>query len=452
MVGKSPLRSVDVLVEGKVYVHGRIMEACIGIDNGEITSVSKRSLAPRAEKRVRYEGKKVILPGMVDIHVHLRDLNQEYKEDWYTGTLSALRGGVTAVIDMPNNVPPIDSYDRLLMKLERASRRALVDFGFYMGYPLKLEDLRKARKFIVGVKLYPQDLYEEKLRVLFNACLNEDIPVVVHAEDPKVLSEKASVLREKGIELGPKIHTLLRPPEAELRAVRKVLALKREFKGLKVHFTHISLRDSLKEVLLGKLEGDVTFDVTLHHALLDESIYDTPLGRISKVNPPLRPSSDREAIFSCLQRMLADALITDHAPHSLSEKLSDDYESTPPGFPGLEVALPILFTEILEGRLPLGVLDLYSSKPANIFGLTKGDIRPGMDGDLAVVDYSRGGTIKGEEFSSKAKYTPFEGRTVRALILDVYLRGVRALEEGNLQVEGGFGKLVRKSGDKFSWN
>ena len=204
---------IDLTIEGRVFLNGLLKKVAIGVDNGIIVSISSLSHAPQSSRRIEYGDRFLILPGMVDIHVHMRDLNQSYKEDWYTGTLSALKGGVTTVCDMPNNEPFIDSIRKLEEKLEIAKRKSLVDFLLYIGYPENLEELKRLPDYCPGVKLYPENLYGENISKILS-YINKDKLVVVHPEDPEVL-EKVSKRNRSVYE-----HERVRPRSAEVEAVR----------------------------------------------------------------------------------------------------------------------------------------------------------------------------------------------------------------------------------------
>ena len=204
----------------------------------------------------------------------------------------------------------------------------------------------------------------------------------------------------------------------------------------------MSVLEAASIILSKKPLLNISFDVTPHHALLtEEKLFE--LGGIAKVNPPLRGEEDKEYIYGCLKSGIVDAYVTDHAPHTLTEKISENYEDVKPGFPGLEIALPLLLTEILEKRLSWKTLELYSSKPADLLGIAKGRILPGYDADLVVVDLKYKWTINPLNFSSKAKYSPFKGWRVRGKIKDVYVRGILALEDGEALVKA-IGKPARK--------
>lgn len=435
MGGRSASKSVDLLIEGKTYFMGEFIDLSIAIDEGIIVGVSKLNTGFKPVERVRVSGKKLVLPGMVDIHVHMRDLNESYKEDWLSGSISAIKGGVTAVADMPNNKPYIDSIDKVLLKVREAESKSLVDFALYSGIPKKLseEEVAGLRKLTSGFKVYPNDYGRVSELIVF---LKPEDLLIIHPEDPAIILESMSKL-----ELSVENHGLIRPPKAELSAIKRFLPMAER---VRLHFTHITLPKSVKELIEAKMRGlKASYDVTIHHILLSEEIVDE-LGGIAKVNPPLRSREAVNGLFNAFKNGLVELLISDHAPHSLDEKLRSDYSSIPSGFPGLELCLPLLLTEIIDGRLPLKALETYSINPARFLGIAKGAIYPGYDGDLVIVDYGVNWIIKGSELSSKAKYTPFENKLVKARVRDVYLRGIHVLGDGEVLVGGGVGEPARR--------
>ncbi|UNQ73266.1 dihydroorotase [Infirmifilum sp. NZ] len=417
--------TVDLVVIGKAYLGGRFEEVAIAVDSGVIVGVTKPPLAPPSNARVEFGEKFLVLPGMVDLHVHMREPGLEYKEDWRSGSRAAVKGGVTLVVDMPNNRPPSNSCDRLREKLQRASEKSLVDFAFYAGFNPRLEELEDCGGLYVGFKLYPEDLFAQDAVSVFRRAASVGKPVVVHAEDPSFFRKSRR-------------HSEARPPVAERAGILRALDLA-EATGAWLHVTHLSTEIGLLEVLRAKVSARhrVTFDVTPHHALLSEALYSSPLSKVAVVNPPLRSEGDVRAVYASLRSGLADALVTDHAPHSLEEKLADN---PAPGFPGLELALHLLLDEILSGRLGLPALELYCRRPAELMGFSKGSIAPGFDGDLVVVAKEEW-RVRGEELESRAKYTPFEGRVLRTKTHAVYVRGLEVYTAGYFMAEKG-GRLA----------
>ncbi len=433
---RSP-HSLELLVEGRVYLQGELVDAAVGVEGGRIVWVGKPSLAPPAERVVRAEPPLVVLPGMVDMHVHMRDMGESEKEDWYTGTLSALAGGVTFVADMPNTSPPARSVEVLKLKDEVAGRKALVDYGLYAGLPDSAEELKGMAEFgVVGLKLYPSDLESSALVSVLRTAAALGIRVVVHAEDP-------AILRLAG-QMEPRVvtaHGALRPAEAEEAGVRLLSYLCSRL-NFKLHLTHISSARALRAALRSRMEAPVTLDTAIHYLFLDESIV-RRLGGVAKVNPPLRQLEDVHALRKALMSGVFNAIVSDHAPHRLEEKLRSDYDEIPPGFPGVETCLPLLLTLITELGAPPSLIDLYSRKPAQLLGVPKGWIGPGADADLVLVNPRKEWVIRGEELRSKAKYTPFEGFRVVGAVEKVFIRGVLAYDGGEVLVDAGFGRRYR---------
>lgn len=426
--------SLDLIISGKIYIEGSLIDAAIGVEEGKITWIGKSSRAPFAEKVIRADEKTLVLPGMVDMHVHMRDLNESDKEDWYTGTLSALTGGVTFIADMPNNQPPARNLEVLKAKEEVAGKRALVDYGFYAGVPLQSRELERMATFgLIGLKVYPEDQLHEELVDVLREAKRLDLLTVAHAEDPLVLS-LISRLEEGGFDR----HSLIRPAEGEALAIRRLALLSSRI-GFRLHLTHISSAVALKAAVDTKIKVGSSIDTAIHYLLLDSSSAKKFKG-IAKINPPLRGENDVRAIRRALKTGVLDAIVTDHAPHKVEEKTAEGYESVPAGFPGLELCLPLLMTLIARGEVPLNALELYSSRPAKLLRVPKGRVEVGSDADFVFMDLGEKWRIKGKNLKSKAKYTPFEDFEVIGRVRKVFVRGMQALEDEDILVNEGYGR------------
>lgn len=388
-----------------------------------------------------------VLPGFIDIHTHLRDLKYSYKEDYFTGTSAAARGGVVLVCDMPNTEPPTNSLSNLMLKLEVARGKALTDYGIYYGMPLSSEELSEVVKYVIGFKFYPNDVFvNPDLRTLAEviklASLNNQL-LVFHAEDPNYFI--------KGV--GPGME---RPSEAEYFGVRYVVKLisglcrRLGIDGVKVHITHVSsgrtvgLVSGFREYLRGLVR--LSIDVTPHHLLLDNSLYSINAG-LYKVYPTLKTRLDNLSLYKSLVSGSIDLIASDHAPHALSEKLRD-YDEALPGYPGLETTSSILLTMVSEGLLSLeDVVNYYSYAPAKLLGIYPrlGVIDVGSYASLVVIDLKSTWVVKPEEFLSKAKYSPFSGWLLRGRTYLTMVRG-RVVYEGNELVRSlrGWGVNVRE--------
>jgi len=192
------LRKVDLVLVGKALVGGSLVEAAVAVEGGRIAGVTSPALAPPAEELVELGARRLLLPGMVDLHVHMREPGLEYKEDWRTGSMAAARGGVTCVFDMPNNKPPTNTCERIREKISRAVLRSLVDFGVYAGYNPQPAGLERCSGDFFGFKLYPENLYSSGAEEVFRLAAKLGKPVFVHAEDPSP-SEPPPSTRRPGL-------------------------------------------------------------------------------------------------------------------------------------------------------------------------------------------------------------------------------------------------------------
>jgi dihydroorotase-like cyclic amidohydrolase len=345
------------------------------------------------------------LPGLIDPHVHLRDPGQTEKEDFYTGTLAALAGGYTTVLDMPNNIAPIFSAKELRKKKRIAAEKIVCDVGFYLGtMGDNLDELQKARALgVYGLKVYLNQttggfiLDSKRLEQIYTSWPTE-LPILLHAEEETF--------------------------ETALAVVKK---LRR-----KTHLCHLSTKYELEKVIEAKQSGlPVTCGVTPHHLFLNESD-EKYLGPYGKMRPPLRSKKDVAFLWKHLAAI--DCIESDHAPHTAAEKESD----TPPnGIPGLETTVPLLLTAVAEGRLEMhDVIRLCHDEPAKIFNVRQGK------GTYIEIDLAATGTIMNKSQHSKAGRTPFHGWKTQGNVRSVFIRGRQVYKNGKLLVLPGFGSVI----------
>ncbi len=418
---------VDLKIKGKILQAGKIIEGCIAVEAGKILAVGKTLSSLKSEKTYHLKENEIVLPGMVDIHIHARDLEQDYKEDWRSISRAALAGGVTFIADMPNTVPPTRALEALKKKLDVA-KKSLVDYGIYSGVPENPKDLYKMYPTIIGIKIYAEDLIREDLQETLISAKKLNLPVIIHPEHPYLIRD---------VEILPR--SLARPPEAELLAVRLMLS-RALILNLPIHLTHLTLPESVMEVVKFRGKGlRVTMDVTPHHILLDNNI-ESILGKKAAVNPPLRPARTRTLLYNLFLQDVVDMFVSDHAPHTPDEK-----DAGAPGFPGVELALHLLLYLILEKEVSWRVIRKYSYFPATLLGIPKGELIPGMDADLTVVDIKYEWIIRNEDLYSKSKFTPFNGWRIKGKVVKTFVRGFLAFDEGSFLIKEGFGKIYGAS-------
>jgi carbamoyl-phosphate synthase/aspartate carbamoyltransferase/dihydroorotase len=351
------------------------------------------------------------LPGLIDPHVHLREPGATYKEDWDSGTSAALAGGVTMVLAMPNTKPPIFDTATLDLALEAAHSKARCDYAQFLGAgPDNANVAASLAPRSAGLKMYLDSTFGQ-LR-LDNMTIWQEhfktwprhLPIVAHSES---------------------------------RSMAAVILMAAIF-DRPVHIAHISLKEEVLLIKAAKERGiKVTCEVCPHHLFLSKD--DIPAisqghpGR-GEVRPRLATREDVDALWTNLDAI--DCFATDHAPHTLAEKDSDN---PPPGFPGLETFLPLLLTAVDAGRLRLDdLLQKMVINPRNIFSL------PEQAETWVEVDEKAIYEIHAAEMHSHCGWTPFEGWQVKGRVRKVVLRGREVYREGNILVETGYGKNVRE--------
>lgn len=346
------------------------------------------------------------LPGLVDVHTHLRVPGGEHKEDFATGTAAALAGGITTMLAMPNTSPPLTTPEILQETLTIASQGIRNDVGLFAGAsPRHVDHLAACAPYAVALKIYLNDTFGP-LRV-------EDLPTL-----------------EACFERWPTGKLIAMHAEGQSVAVGIGLAAAYD---RPVHFCHISRQDEIELIATAKGRGlPVTCEVTPHHLFLTDA--DTQrLGLRGTMRPPFAKKKDREALWAHINDTI-DCIATDHAPHTLEEKHGPD---PPPGVPGLETSLPLMLTAVHQGRLTIDrLIDLMATNPRHIFNL------PSQPDTWVEVDPEATFAIADEILHTKCGWTPFAGQTVHGRVQCVILRGETVYEDGQVLAHPGSGRLI----------
>jgi dihydroorotase len=426
-----------VIGGGKVYYRGSILEGGVAVQDGKIVAVAKDAGLPRGEERFDVKGR-ILCPGFIDPHVHLRDMNYSYKEDFRSGTLAAAAGGFTTVLDMPNTDPITDSLGRMAEKIERARANAYVNVGFYLALT-KRTDFR-ALPLGVGLKAYlysPREELQVDVKLVSAAAhrLPRGYPLAVHAERAQLILELHRRSADKSMSEAERfLHC--HPPEAELQCVSEIIGTVPS--EVMLHFSHVSLPSCTS--LIGKSGRRASIEVTPHHLFLSSDDL-LRLGGIALTDPPARKQSDLTGLMAALREGSVDLIGSDHAPHALREKVG---ESPPPGIPGLETSVPLMLSGVERGSIDImTLLRSFTSRPAEIFGLRgRGSLEAGGTADFTVLDLKRPWTIDSSRFFSKARYSPFDGLKVRGGPWATFVGGRLIILEGEVAVQPGTGGIV----------
>lgn len=429
-----------VLKGGTVATPGGLAEADIGVREGRIVAIGPVG-GPAAET-VDVRGL-TILPGVIDSQVHFREPGLEHKEDLASGSRAAVMGGVTAVFEMPNTKPLTTSADAVADKIRRASGRMYCDFAFWVGATAQnVDQLPELERLpgTAGIKIFmgssTGDLLVPDDETLTRVLSRTSRRVAVHAEDEARL-EARKPLREPG---NPLSHPVWRDPEAALLATRRLVTIARAT-GARVHVLHVSTAEEMDFLIDHKDVASI--EVTPHHLTLATDEHGARLGTRMQMNPPVRDSAVRAALWRALDGGLVDVLGSDHAPHTLEEK-AKPYPESPSGMTGVQTLVPTMLDHVARGRLTLArFIDLTSAGPARLFGIaTKGRIALGYDADFTVVDLKRQHVIRNDWIASKAGWTPYHGTMVTGWPVGTIIRGRRAMWEGTL-APAPFGRPVR---------
>lgn len=405
------------VIRGRVFYRDRVEPLDVGVDeDGRITAI-RRVLEG---EDVEDHGDRLILPGGVDLHVHLREPGLTEKEDFASGTRSAALGGVTTVVDMPNTKPPVTTAETLRAKAARVRGKANVDYGLYAApqSDAAVPELSEATAFKVYMAESTGGLQigEEAIRGVLRAAGPLRRLVVAHAEDARLFRKDVAATLAG--------HSLARPKEAEVSAIR---TLARMHANGPLHVAHVTCVEALDAVPDG-----VTTEATPHHLFLDHR---APLKGFGKVNPPLRGPEDRQALWEAFAAGRVDVVATDHAPHTRDEK-EQPFDEAPSGLPGVATALPLLLRQVRAEALSLErFVRATATRPAEILGVPKGRIEIGSDADLLVVDARDVVKITPRRVRYKCGWTPFDGME-GVFPRTVYLRGERIVEDGEPIADG----------------
>jgi dihydroorotase len=441
----------SVFTNAKAYLNGQIIDCSIAIEECKIQKIGKETQMPNADEKIDLHNL-LVLPGLIDEHVHLRDEGKAYKEDFASGTVAAAAGGFTTVLDMPNNDPVTMSVETLRNRMITAQGKVLINVGFFSEFPQKLAEVKNivgegaiGFKLFMGCQIGGLNIDDDQALIDgFKEVAKLNVPVAVHAEDKAELTinqEKLKKAKKTGATDFLRAHT----EAVELKAIQRLLKIS-EQTGVQLHFCHISTEEGLNAITEAKKSGrKVTCEVTPNHLLLSSEDLKR-YGQLVIMAPPLRGKTHLDALWKGLEDGYVDALGSDHAPHALSEKTASSVWDVKVGVPGLETTLPLIMTLVKKNRLTLTrAVQLLAEKPAEIFGLNDlGRLEQGKNADLTVVDFNCQFKIDASKFKSKAKFSPYDGWDVQGKVVKTIVNGQVVFDEGEIVAKGGSGLIVRR--------
>ncbi len=443
---------VDLVIRNaRLTLPEGIIRGELAVEEGRISEIAASGL-PKADREIDAK-EKIVMPGVIDVHVHFYDRYYLPREDFQSGSAAAAAGGVTSVIMMPLDTPMLTPRT-VKTTIKLGQKESLIDFALHAGN-MTAESIKDIPQLAsLGIKSFkaftcaPYGIKDRKLGELMTAIKNVDGTIFVHAEDDKVLQEQTERLLKEGRK-DPLAHAESRPNEAEEKAVEKVIKLSQRT-GCKLHLAHITTRQGAELVKKAKRKRTSLTAETSPHYLFFTQDDMKRLGPYLKVNPALKTGEDRAALWNALAKGVIDIVATDHAPGTKEEKEIgwENIWTAQIGIPGVETLLPLMLGEgVAKGRLTLErLIDALCTKPAKTFGLypRKGVIREGSDADLVLVDLKKEVTITAEKLHYKVGWTPYEGVGVKGTPVMTISRGTIVAEDGGVVGKPGHGQFLSR--------
>ena len=383
---------------------------------------------------------KYLIPGIIDEHVHFREPGLTQKADIYTESRAAVAGGVTSFMDMPNTNPQTTTQELLQQKFDLAAEKSLTNYSFYLGATNDnlAEVVKTDPKRVCGIKLFmgssTGNMLVDKNEVLVRLFREAPCLIAAHCEDEQTIHENtvcSKDLAAKGqVILDAGIHPFIRTTEACYKSSFKAVDMADHF-GARLHVLHISTQRELSLFRndIPLQDKKITAETCPHYLWFDASDYEKK-GFAIKCNPAIKSHRDKEALLQALSNGLIDTIGTDHAPHLLEEKMTDDYFTSKSGFPSVQHSLDIMVNAMGKENLSQ-LVQLMCHNPAILYQIDRrGFIREGYHADMALVDLNANHMIANKDEYSKCGWTPYDGIQSHCRVTHTFVNGNLVFENG----------------------
>lgn len=412
-----------------VNEQNKFIASIVILDDKIVDIIENIDLTKFADYKIIDASDKIVLPGIIDTHVHFREPGLTHKADIFTESRAAAAGGVTTFFDMPNTIPQTTDFKTLNQKFEIASKNSLINFSFYIGATNNNFDvLKKIKKVqIPAIKLFygssTGNMLVDNQKTLEKLFKDAELPIVVHSEDDTIIKNNIQQLKRVGIELQAYHHPRIRSAQACVEATRKLVALANKY-NTKLHFLHITTKEELEFFNSEKLESKlITAETSPNYLFFDSNAYQN-LGMKIKCNPAIKGPEERLALIEALNSGKIDTIGTDHAPHTLEEK-QNTYEKAPSGIPTIQHSLNVMLELVEKGMLPIELIpEKMAHNPAKLFSIkNRGFVRKNYYADLVIVDLKSKTIVTSESLFYKCKWSPLEGYTFNSKIHTTIVNG-----------------------------
>ncbi|WP_139957109.1 dihydroorotase [Flavicella sediminum] len=430
------IKNTNIVNEGKTVATDVLIEGDF------IKKIGTNITAPEGSTVIDAKGKH-LLPGAIDDQVHFREPGLTHKANIGTESRAAAAGGITTFIEMPNTVPQATTQEELEKKFVRASETSYVNYSFMFGGTNdNLEELLKTDPSkVAGIKLFlgssTGNMLVDDQDVLRKIFSSTKMLISVHCEDEGTIKRNFKEYHDKfGDDIPIKYHPIIRSEEACYLSSSKAIQLAKET-GARLHIFHLS---TAKETELFSndiplKDKKITSEVCIHHLTFEDKDYDEK-GTFIKWNPAVKTAADKKGLWEALLDDRIDVIATDHAPHTLEEKLNN-YTKAPSGGPLVQHALPAMINYVKEGKISLEkVVEKMCHNPAILFEIDRrGYIKEGFYADLVLVDLDKSWTATKENTLYKCGWSPFEGTEFKSTITHTFVNGKLIYNEGNFNDE-----------------
>lgn len=446
------------LINSEVVTDHEIFHGGVVVTDGKISELIRGDRPVAATRVIDLQGK-VLLPGLIDGHVHLNEPGREEWEGYKTGSMAAAAGGVTTVLDMPlNSNPPTINRFELTRKRVVAQDKAVVDYGQWGGFvDNNLDSLAELNADgVIGFKAFASNsgvnferLNDDMIFAGLQKMAEFGNLIGLHAENEFVTSYLSKEIQSSGrIDRAGWYES--RPPETELEAVIRSCFWAKTTGG-NLHIVHVSIPEGHRAIARAKKEGaHVTSETCPHYLFFDHQDFER-IGPAAKCAPPIRSREMVNELWQCVADGLVDVIGSDHSPCTWSEKEKgmENIWKAWGGISGMQTMLPVLLTEGFHKRgLPLtSLVRMLTTNPARLYGLDaqKGAMQVGLDADLVVVDINKEWTLTKEQLFYKNQHSAYVGYSFKGMVMQTLVRGKTVFQDGKIVAEPGFGNLVCRS-------
>lgn len=450
--------TVTALRNGRVVTPEGEVRGDVYFSDGKIIGIGNMPQHDAGARSIDVSGRHVV-PGFIDGHVHLREMGNSDREDFYTGTQAAAVGGITTVMDMPNSKPNVITPDDFKARRDRVVERAYVNIGLYVWACSKNVDRLHEFEALgpIGFKIFTAETgaYDPEFAQyittdpalmyrIFEQTGRMRAVTAVHSECQSLVSHFEQHARK---EMAPDLRAYLysRRQSVEDVAVFSEVAMARETHA-KLHICHVVGKGTVDFLRWAKREyyGDVTCEAAPHNLLMnDEQTIEK--GSVGKFSPPVQAEEHRRALWNGLLDGTVDIVGSDHAPQDYEKKHNPDIWQASPGSPALDYWVPLMLDRVARGEISMQrFVEAASARPAQVFGLypAKGVIAVGADADVVVLDMGKTSVVEPAKFKSKARYTPFEGWPMRGIPAMTFVAGTLVAKDGEIVGKPGTGTIV----------